>query len=178
VALVIHRRLVPLAAALALVLVLASPGAAGARVYAIPAALGSAIDDVREVTGLDIFLPSSLNLDYGGATYASGVGRQNSYSIGLAGAPNCGGSTACFLADFSARKGTHSFYTRKVKLRGGRTGYYKPLSCGASCSPPAIEWVTHGTVYSIQAKVASSKSLGARARLIRAANSAIIAGPR
>jgi len=71
----------------------------------------------------------------------SGVGNADGYSLGIAAARNCGGATACFVADFSAQRGEDPHYTRKVRLTGGRKGYFKPLTCGASCSPPVIEWV-------------------------------------
>jgi hypothetical protein len=55
--------------------------------------------------------------------YTSGSGRRRSWSFALAGAPNCGGATACFLASFTAeRDGTPAFRTR-VRLHGGIPGW-------------------------------------------------------
>jgi hypothetical protein len=45
------------------------------------------------------------------------------------------------------------------------------LTCGASCSPPSIEWRERGATFSIQAKVRGR-------RLVEMANSAIRNGAR
>ena len=129
-------------------------------------------------TPLAILLPSRLALDFDGRAFASGSGDRTSYSLSLGGVRNCGGATACFLATFSAQKGGSPHYRRKVALRGGRTGYFKALSCGASCSPPAIEWISRGNLYSIEARIPDATDAGQRRRLVAAANSAIGAGPR
>jgi hypothetical protein len=52
-------------------------------------------------------------------------------------------------------------------------GYYQPLSCGASCSPPAIAWIQKGVRYEIQAN-----ALGGKKAFISLANSAIRNGNR
>jgi hypothetical protein len=167
-----------LAAAAALGLLLGAAAIAQARIYDVPSQLGTTLAKTRAKTTLAILLPQRLALDYDGRVYASGGGGSRSYDLELAGAPNCGGATACFLATFTAQRGEAPHFTRKVMLSGGRTGYFKPLSCGASCSPPAIEWRSRGNLYSIQAKVPDSTNTGALARLKRAANSALAAGPR
>jgi hypothetical protein len=150
-----------------------------ARPYAVPSSLGRVLDRTRSATSLAILLPSRLALDYDGRVYASGGGDRRSYDLSLAGAPGCGGAGACFLASFTARRGSAVDFRRKVGLRGGRTGYYKPLSCGGSSSPPIIQWRGRGNVYSIQAKVlASGGEAGARRAMVAAANSAIGAGRR
>jgi hypothetical protein len=159
---------------LAIAGLLAPAAIAYAKYYAVPASLGSVLDRTRGETPLAILLPNRLSLDYGGKVYASGGGEQRSYSLSLTGSPDCGGANACFLVTFSAERGEDPHFTTKVRLRGGRTGYYKPLSCGGSCSPPAIEWRSRGNLYAIQAKIPSA----ARRRLIAAANAALAAGPR
>jgi hypothetical protein len=63
-----------------------------------------------------------------------------------------------------------------VRLAGGRTGKFSPLSCGASCAPPRIEWKVRGSTYAIQAVVGTRKT--ERRILVRMANSAIRNGPR
>jgi hypothetical protein len=52
-------------------------------------------------------------------------------------------------------------------------GYYKALSCGASCSPPSIAWIQKGVRYEIQAK-----ALGGKQAFVAMADSAITAGNR
>lgn len=170
--------LLAVAAALAGAAVAVAVAVAVARSYAVPSSLGSVLDRTRGESALAILLPSRLALDYDGRLYASGGGDATSYDLSLDGAPHCGGASACFLATFGARRGSTVDFRRRVALRGGRTGYYKPLSCGGSCSPPAIEWRGRGNVYSIQAKVLGRGDAGQRRTLVAAANSAIGAGPR
>jgi hypothetical protein len=172
------RVLVPVALVVAS-LVLGLGALAYAKSYAVPSALGGVLDKTRSSTALAILLPSRLALDYDGRVYASGGGDSKSYDLSLAGAPGCGGASACFLVTFSAKRGSTVDFRRKVALRGGRTGFYKPLTCGGSCSPPIIQWRGRGNVYSIQAKVlASGGDAGARRAMVAAANSAIGAGRR
>jgi len=168
-----HALLVSLAIA-----VLLAPAVAYAKYYAVPAALGSALERTDDETPLAILLPNRLNLDYDGKVYASGGGEQRSWSLSLTAAPMCGGATACFLVTFSAERGEKPHFVNRVRLRGGRTGYFKPLSCGGSCSPPEIQWRSRGNLYSIQAKVPDSTTAGQRRRLVAAANAALAAGPR
>ncbi len=166
----------PLALLVAAVL-LAGAATAYAKTYDVPAALGTTLERTDAKTPLAILLPSRLALDYDGKTYASGSGGRNSYSLSLAGAPRCG-ANACFLVSFGAKRGGTPSFRRTVRLRGGRTGYFKPLTCGGSCSPPIIEWKSRGNLYSIQAKIPDSTDAGQARRLVAAANSAIGAGPR
>ncbi len=56
-------------------------------------------------------------------------------------AADCGGANACSPPTSAPSKGGKPFGTRKVDAGQGRTGRYKPLSCGGSCSPPSIAWV-------------------------------------
>jgi hypothetical protein len=67
-------------------------------------------------------------------------------------------------------------FGRRVKVRGAAPAGCVPLSCGASCSPPQIDFVTHGVRYTIQANLKTSR--GDRAALVQAAQAAIAAGPR
>ena len=149
-----------------------------AKTYDIPAALGTSLQRTDAKTPLAILVPDRLALDYDGRTYGSGTGGRNSYGLSLAGAPNCGGANACFLASFTAERGGTPAFRRTVRLRGGRTGYFKPLTCGGSCSPPLIQWRSRGNLYEIQAKIPDSSDAAAQRRLVAAANSAIGVGPR
>jgi len=156
---------------------LASAVVAFAKTYDVPGALGAALQRTDDRTPLAILLPSRLALDFDGRTYASGNGSSRSYGLSLTGAPNCG-ANACLLVTFKAERGGRPQFRRTVALRGGRTGYFKPLTCGGSCSPPIIQWVSRGNLYTIQAKVPDSTDAGQRRRLVTAANSALAAGPR
>jgi hypothetical protein len=66
----------------------------------------------------------------------------------------------------------------KADVRGGIPGWYKPLTCGASCSPPAIQYRRRHVLYEISANVPDLDPARARARMIAAANAALRAGPR
>ena len=104
-------------------------------------------------------------------------GDRTSYTIAIAGAPKCGGATACFLADISGVRGKRLDASLGVKLpiTDKITGRYQKLSCGGSCSPPSLSWMFAGNRYDIQAKVGGKDP---KLALAQAARSAIAMGPR
>jgi hypothetical protein len=146
-----------------------------ARTVDVPTRLAAVIPAAHD-SGLVVLLPATMNLDYGGKVYADGDGdrRRGTYTMELSGAKDCGGANACFLAEFLGAKGAKLGYkATNVKLVLGMKGYYKALSCGASCSPPSIAWIQKGVRYEIQAK-----ALGGKQAFVAMANSAITAGSR
>jgi hypothetical protein len=152
---------------------LAVAAALGAPQIDLPELFAEQLPDVKAKTELTVLLPQrmpDLFEDY----FPSGEGHKRRYTLDVGAAPNCFGATACFVADFSARKGGEPFGKRRVALARGRTGWFQPLSCGASCSPPSISWKERGATYDIQAKLAG----GGRRALTRMANSAIRHGAR
>jgi hypothetical protein len=157
-----------------IVLALGLPAAASAKSYDLPALAKAQVAKIQARTTIPVLLPDALALDYGGKLYVSGGATRREWSIGFDGAPGCGGANACFLASISAQRGGKPAFKRTVKLDGGVTGYYKPLSCGGSCSPPELQFVKGGVLYEIAAKVPDA----ALPRLTRAANQALAAGPR
>jgi hypothetical protein len=157
--------LAPLLAALAL----AGPPAD------LNALFAGTLPDVKAHTTIPILLPDKMPSDFD-ALYPSGMGSKREYTIGLAAAPDCGGANACFVADFSARKGGRPFGRGKATLTGGRHGRFQPTSCGASCAPPSISWKQGGVTYSLAAKIGTQKT--ERRVLIKMANEAIKHGPR
>lgn len=160
-------------AALAALLILAAP--ASAKTYDVPAELGDVLPTVAAKTRVPVLLPDRM--PYEDTTlYPSGSGRRRAWSFSLAAAPDCGGANACFVAEFSARRGARPYGKRKVRLAGGRTGWFQPLSCGASCAPPSISWRQHKAAYVIQARVGGKDT--ERRILVRMANQAIRAGAR
>ncbi|MEA2321285.1 MAG: hypothetical protein QOD81_1135 [Solirubrobacteraceae bacterium] len=166
-----------LAAALAAAAVLPTAPALAAPVE-VPAALGPRLDRADARTPLAILLPDMIDLDFDGRVYASSAAGARSWSFALAGAPGCGGATACFLASFSAERGATPAYRTRVRLRGGIPGWFKPLTCGASCSPPAVQYRRRGVLYEIAAKVPDATAAAQRRRLVRAADEALRIGPR
>jgi hypothetical protein len=151
---------------------------AGPASYDVPRELAPALGRVAARTDVPVRLPARLALDASGRVYATGAGSRRAWELTLAGAPDCGNATACFLAQFSGERGGKPAFRRTVRLARGLTGFYKPLSCGASCSPPMIQWRQRGVLYSIQANVAVRGADRQRRALVAAADSAIRARPR
>lgn len=162
---------------LAVVVLAALPPAAAARTYQVdvPAALKAQLEEAREAGTVPILLPSRLPSERR-RLYGAGEGDERSYAFTLAAVPDCGGANACTVASFTAERGGRPSYRRRVRLIGGRTGYYKPLTCGASCSPPELQWVRGGVLYAIAAEVGTKRT--ERRLMVGLANAALLAGPR
>ncbi len=108
--------------------------------------------------------------------YASGGPSARGWDLELAGAPNCGGATACFFASFEASKGGKLPRKANLRLSGGDPAVFQASACGASCSPATL-WFTHGGVlYTWSDKVLVAQN--AKGVLAQLASEAIAAGPR
>jgi len=141
----------------------------------VPKLLDGELDRIAPKTDVPILLPQRMPDEFD-EYFPTGFGRQRSWGLQLGAAPGCGGATACFIASFKGREGGRPFGARRVELARGRVGRFKPMSCGASCSPPSISWKERGATYSIQAKVGTEAT---EVRVFkRMANSAIRNGPR
>jgi hypothetical protein len=154
--------------------VLAAP-AEGAKVRNVdlPQLFRKQIDKAKAKTDVPILLPQKLRSDFK-RHLPEGSARANRWTFDIGAVRGCHTATACFVAEFAARRGGQARGPRSLRLAGGRTGFFRPSSCGASCSPPSIEWRERGAVYRIQAKVIG----GDRRALVKMANSAIRRGPR
>ena len=161
---------------LTLLVLLVPAAAAEAKVYDVREELANQIDEVAPATNVPIRLPVSINLGYDGQIFGEGIAGRRDYDLDLSGAPQCNHATACFMAHFSGERGGSLVFRRRVALANGITGRYKPIGCGASCSPPMVEWKQGGYLYRIQAKVPAG---GRRARrmLVRLANQSIRSTP-
>jgi hypothetical protein len=127
------------------------------------------------MTTVPVLLPPTLPLLGNHKVYASGFATRSSFDLELAGAPNCAGANACFVALFRGQRGGKLPGRPNARLAGGDPARFHPVTCGGSCAPNSL-WFTHGGVlYSWQAKDLRSP---AKAILIRMANQAIAAGPR
>jgi hypothetical protein len=144
--------------------------AAGAREIDVPQRFATQLERARTQTTVPILLPQTMRSDFR-RFFAEGRATAGAWRFDLAAARDCNQATACFIAEFKGVDGGRPSGRRTIRLNRGRTGYYQPLSCGASCSPPSIEWRERHTRYSIQAKVGTRE-------LVRMANSAIRNGPR
>jgi hypothetical protein len=162
---------------LTLLAVLLAPAAASAAtyIYDVPELVERPLIAVKKAAKFDVLLPSQFTSDRR-KLYSQGSGRTGSYRFDIGAVKGCGTATACFVASFRARRGGKPTNTRKVKLRGGRRGYFRPLKCGASCAAPSLQWVQDGVLYTFEAKLGTKTT--ERRVLIRLANSAIGKGPR
>jgi hypothetical protein len=156
------------------------------RILALSAALAAPTIDLPELfagelqrigprTDVPVLLPQRMPDEFDDYV-PTGFGRERRWGLSLASVEGCGGATACFIANFSGRRGGEPFGHRRVRLARGRVGRFKPLTCGASCSPPSIEWKQRDATYEIQANVGMQAT--ERRILVRMANSAIRNGPR
>ena len=164
-------------AALAVVSMLAVAAVAEAATYRTARVLRDDIQRVAPRADIGIRLPFRIQLDYDKGVYGEGSGSRNRYTFEINASDDCG-ANVCFLAQFQGERGGEPAFRREVDLANGITGYYKPLSCGGSCSPPMIQWIQGGVLYSIQAKLGVTGRAAQRRAMIRTANSAIRARPR
>jgi hypothetical protein len=168
------HRLTATAAAL-LCAALVAPLALAAAKPALPSLFASRIHAIRRVAHAPaVLLPRTMPLD-AKRLYAGGGISGTGYELTLGATKNCGAANACFVAAFLAAKGGQVF-GKRVTVKGASRAGFVPLSCGASCSPPQIDFIRGGVRYTIQAKLKTKQS--DRAALIAAAQSAISAGPR
>ena len=165
-------RRTPLLAILLVALVaLLAPAAGGAtRSIDLPQLFATQLERARVQTEVPILLPQTMRSDFR-RHVPEGRATADAWRFDIGAVRDCHQATACFVAEFKAVRDGKPSGRRTVRLNRGRTGYYRPLSCGASCSPPSIEWRERHALYSIQAKVAKRE-------LLRMANSAIRNGPR
>jgi len=152
-----------------LALALPAP-AASARTIDVPARFATQIERASVQTTVPILLPQAMRSDFR-RFFAEGRATTDAWRFDLAAARNCNRATACFIAEFKAVRDRRPSGRRTIRLARGRTGYYRRGACGASCSPPSIQWRERHARYSIRAKVTKRE-------LVRMANSAIRNGPR
>jgi hypothetical protein len=131
---------------------------------------------VKRHTTVPVLLPGTL--PFGGKVpkvYATGFASKNRWGLELAGAANCGGADACFLASFDGRRGGRLPGKSNLRLAGGQPAFYKGITCGASCSPATLWFLHRGVLYTWQHK---DPPKDAKAVLAGLAAKAIAAGPR
>ena len=155
---------------LALVAIAIAAPAAAARTIDVPKRFATQLERAHAQTTVPILLPQKMTADFR-RFFAEGRATASAWRFDLGAVRRCNQATACFIAEFKGVRDAHPSGRRTIRLERGRTGYFQPLSCGASCSPASIEWRERHTRYSIQAKVPKRE-------LIRMANSAIRNGPR
>jgi hypothetical protein len=164
----------PLFAVVLIALLAAAPAeAAKLRSVNLPNLFATQITKAKAKSEVPILLPQTFRSDFK-KHFPEGSSRTRGWSFEIGAVKHCHTATACFIAQFAARRGGQPSGDKAVQLARGRTGFFTPLSCGASCSPPSIQWRERGAVYRIQAKVVGKE----RRALVKLANSAIRRGPR
>ena len=175
---IVRRALAAVVAILAAVAALAVPATAGdTAVVSPPQIFEKKLPKVKSDSGIDVYLPSHLRV-FTTARRVRGTATADSgtYDLELGIGSRCNGANACFVGNFTGTRGVEPAFARKARLTGGRTGYWKGITCGASCSPAEIQWVENGVLYTVATKAVTSKK--EKATLVKLANSAILAGPR
>lgn len=172
----------PVAAVVSATLLAGGPTPALAAAPVAPA-LKAVNAKLHARTTLPILLPSTLPVTRvpGRPLYPSIIATARRWNVELGLAPGCNGANACsagFLGAVRSAKGPTAADGRRVTLHRGVAGRYRPLSCGASCSPPSITFRTAGVTVTYQLKLDLRAGDTDRAALIRVANSALDAGPR
>jgi hypothetical protein len=142
----------------------------------VPAKFKSLIPKVKKKSGLAVRLPGKIHVFLNPSkTFADGSATRKSYFLELDAARNCHGANACFLATFSGQRGGKPQFKKTVSLAHGITGYFRPISCGASCSPAFIQWKEGKVLYEIENKGVGKNQ---KATMVKLANSAIRGGDR
>ncbi len=136
---------------------------------------------IKEQTQVPILLPTQLLITgTDRKIYVEGKGTTNGYEITLAFEPNCTGN-ACSIGYINAEKGGQPLedeFSRELILVQNIKGYFRPLTCAASCAPPIIGWQYKGVFYRISLKGVGQSPEIEGETLAKIANSAIEAGAR
>jgi len=159
----------------------AGAGAAGgSATFDVTKALSARIASVkRQDGGVSVLLPTTMPLQR--PYYTASGASEGRYRLEIDGAEPCNGANVCLFALFTGVRGGHP-YGRPVALDHGVGGHYTQIQCGAACSPPSIDWVEQGVLYTIEANpsVEAHNVTGGvvKAAFVAAADQAIDAGPR
>jgi hypothetical protein len=167
---------VKLLAATALALALSTTALGGsARNVDVLRTLAPQLAKVKRTTNIPVLLPPSLPLLGNYKVFATAYVTKNMFDFELAGAPNCLGANACFVAMFQGRRGGNLPGRPNARLANGDPAFFHPVTCGGSCAPNSF-WFKHkGYLYTWQAKDLRAPE---QATMTRMANQAIAAGPR
>lgn len=127
-------------------------------------------------SGVPVLLPRRVRPGYV-PVHGEGSATADGYSFSIAAGRGyvCGQANACTLVIFDAVR-AHRNVGRRVRLARGRTGYYTPMRCGASCADPSLSWNERGFTYTITGVLGPAGRF--RTPLVVAANMAIAGGPR
>ncbi|NET24687.1 hypothetical protein [Okeania sp. SIO1I7] len=147
----------------------------------VAAELTEILPKIKQQTKVPILLPNQLLITgTDNQIYVDGKGTNNSYEITLAFEKDCT-ANACSIGYMSGEKGGKPLddeFSRELSLVQDIKGYFRPLTCGASCAPPIIGWEYQGVFYRISLKGVGQSPEIEGETLKKMANSAIEAGAR
>jgi hypothetical protein len=159
---------------------LAAPAATRTSVRRVMLARGlrRQIAAIERHTTVPVLLPDAVLIDVprGHDIEQKWSADRRGWEISLGIGPRCGGANACFVGQFVATRGGRLTFRTRVRLHGGVIGRFKPSTCGASCSPPEIQWKVRDVLYDVQFRAGGSGS--DRQKLVAIADGALRAGPR
>lgn len=165
----------------ALLAAIAALSLTAATAQALPidvvATLGDPLSRMEDRVRVPVLLPDGLDFDYDKRLYGSGSATKRGYELSLHAGRRCG-ANVCSFAFFTAERGGTFAHPKKVTLRGKVPARFKGLTCGASCSPAAMQFKKGGVLYEISAKLPLSTDAELLAALKRAANQALKSGDR
>lgn len=116
-----------------------------------------ALEQIQSQARISILLPSRLPSVIRERDIKLAVGEVSDHGYFISLYRSEMGSEATFAAGFSgSTEILHDLPNiREVALSGGRTGLFRPVSCGGSCAPANLWWEQHGIMYNIQIKLRS-----------------------
>lgn len=132
------------------------------------------LEDVQRTTDLKILLPTAFpsQIKESDIHYAEGSGSKGKYEITLFYEKEYGDSG--LFGTFSAvsnRKPNSNL--KKVGLTNGQIGYYRPKSCGGSCSPTYIAWTQGDVLYTAMLKLPAEPEIEDEKVMVEIVNSAL-----
>ncbi|MCW2958025.1 MAG: hypothetical protein JWP18_828 [Solirubrobacterales bacterium] len=171
--------------ALAAVLAAGAPAAAQAAPAPVAKSLRTALKQLKARTKLPIVLPSVLPvspLEGRPSLYPVVTASARRWDVVLGYVPGCNGANVCAAGTLSGVRSARRLGSgdgRKVTLRGGVEGRFRPLTCGANCAAPSITFKRYGLIFSYQLKLdGKGGDATDRIGLVRVANSALAGGLR
>ena len=147
----------------------------------VAAEFNDILPKIKKQTPVPILLPTQLLITgTDNKIYVDGKGTSNGYEITLAFEQNCN-TNACSIGYINAEKGGKPLeqeFSRELSLVQNIKGYFRPLTCGASCAPSIIGWEYKGVFYRMAFKGVGQSPEIEGDTLAKMANSAIEAGAR
>lgn len=149
----------------------------------LPKVLVPVLAEVKAGTSIPVLLPTDLPRPFSDAERAVAEKvKEDEYTVVLYFKLQEG--DAGFAASFGAKKNVRYSprdlpNVQEVKLAGGVTGFFRPVSCGGSCAPANICWEHGDTLYDIQLRLPPALGKKKQQKIMtQVSNSAILAGAR